>query len=102
MRPPGFVRDPAEISTGDRASGSWNRRNAPAELSRRSDASRDEDFATEDRVNVETRRNETDGAEVVNTTRARQGVTGHNVRYVLTFGIAGVVILFALAYLVMR
>jgi hypothetical protein len=58
--------------------------------------------ATEDRVNVETRRHETDGAEVVNTTRARQGVTGHNVRYVLTFGIASVVILFALAYLVMR
>lgn len=50
-------------------------------------------------MNVETRRNETDGVEVVNTTRARQGVTGHNVRYVLTFGIVGVVILFALAYL---
>jgi hypothetical protein len=58
--------------------------------------------ATEDRVNVETRRNETDGPEVVNTTRARQGVTGHNVRYVLTFGIVGVVIVFALAYMVMR
>jgi hypothetical protein len=58
--------------------------------------------ATEDRVNVETRRHETDGAEVVNTTRARQGVTGHNVRYVLTFGLVGVVVLFALAYLVMR
>jgi hypothetical protein len=58
--------------------------------------------ATEDHVNVETRRSETDDAEVVNTTRARQGVTGHNVRYVLTFGIAGVIILFALAYLVMR
>jgi hypothetical protein len=38
----------------------------------------------------------------VNTTRARQGVTGHNVRYVLTFGLVGVVVLFALAYLVMR
>jgi len=37
-------------------------------------------------------------AEVVNTTRARQGVTGHNVRYVLAFGIIGVVIVFALAY----
>ena len=35
----------------------------------------------------------------LNTTRARQGVTGHNVRYVLGFGIAGVVILFAIAYL---
>jgi hypothetical protein len=58
--------------------------------------------ATEDRVNVETRRNETDGAEVVDTTRARQGVTGHNVRYVLIFGIVGVVILFALAYVAMH
>ena len=53
-------------------------------------------------MNVETRRNQTDGAEVVNTTRARQGVTGHNVRYVLIFGIAGVVIAFALAYMIMR
>jgi len=53
----------------------------------------------EDRVNVETRRSETESAEVVNTTRARQGVTGHNVRYVLAFGIVGVVIVFALAYL---
>ncbi len=50
-------------------------------------------------MNVETRRSETEGAEVVNTTRARQGVTGHTVRYVLVFGIVGVVILFALAYL---
>jgi len=37
--------------------------------------------------------------EVLNTTRARQGVTGHNVRYVLGFGIAGVIIVFVLAYL---
>ena len=53
-------------------------------------------------MNVETRRHERDGAEVVNTTRARQGVTGHNVRYVLTFGLIAVVVLFALAYLAMR
>jgi len=53
-------------------------------------------------VNIETRGNETEGAEVLNTTRARQGVTGHNVRYVLTFGIVAVVILFALAYLALR
>ena len=58
--------------------------------------------AMEDRVNIETRGNETEGAEVLNTTRARQGVTGHNVRYVLTFGIVAVVILFALAYLALR
>ena len=53
-------------------------------------------------MNIEARRNETEGATVVNTTRARQGVTGHNVRYVLVFGIVGVVVLFALANLVMR
>ncbi len=34
----------------------------------------------------------------VDTTRARQAVTGHNVRYVLVMGIAGVVIGFAIAY----
>jgi hypothetical protein len=31
--------------------------------------------------------------------RARQGVTGHNVRYVLAFGIVGVIIAFAVVYL---
>jgi hypothetical protein len=31
---------------------------------------------------------------------ARQGVTGHNVRYVLITGLIGVVVLFAVAYLV--
>ena len=33
---------------------------------------------------------------VVSTDEARQGVTGHNVRYVLGFGIAGAVICFVL------
>ena len=37
---------------------------------------------------------------VVNTVRARQGVTGHNVRYVLGFGLVAVVIAFVIAYLV--
>jgi len=37
---------------------------------------------------------------VVPTERARQGVTGHNVRYVLGFGIAAIVILFGIIYLV--
>jgi hypothetical protein len=32
------------------------------------------------------------------TNKARQGVTGHNVRYVLAFGLAGVVIAFALVW----
>jgi hypothetical protein len=37
--------------------------------------------------------------EVVrNTTQARQGVTGHNVRYVLGFGIVAVIIVFVIAY----
>jgi len=36
--------------------------------------------------------------QVVPATRARQGVTGHNVRYVLGFGIAAVVIAFAIVY----
>jgi hypothetical protein len=37
---------------------------------------------------------------VVPTQQARQGATGHNVRYVLGFGLAGIVITFAVIYLV--
>jgi hypothetical protein len=33
--------------------------------------------------------------EVVTTTEARSGVTGHNVRYVLLFGLGGVIVVFA-------
>ena len=33
------------------------------------------------------------------TQQARQGVTGHNVRYVLGFGIAAIVILFVIIWL---
>ena len=33
-----------------------------------------------------------------NETRARQGVTGHNVRYVLSFGLIGVIVAFAIVY----
>lgn len=36
---------------------------------------------------------------MVPTPRARQAVTGHNVRYVLGFGIAGIVIAFTIVYL---
>ncbi len=32
---------------------------------------------------------------VVPTSEARQGVTGHNVRYVLTVGVAAIVVIFA-------
>lgn len=36
---------------------------------------------------------------IISTDDARQGVTGHNVRYVLGFGIVGIIILFGLIYL---
>ncbi len=36
---------------------------------------------------------------VESATEARQGVTGHNVRYVLGFGLAGVIVAFALIYI---
>ncbi len=34
---------------------------------------------------------------VKNTTPARAGVTGHNVRYVLLFGLGGVIVAFIIA-----
>ena len=37
---------------------------------------------------------------VVAKDRARQGVTGHNVPYVLGFGLAAAVIMFGIVYLV--
>jgi hypothetical protein len=37
---------------------------------------------------------------VISTTRARQGVTGHNVRYVLGFGIGAVIVAFVILYVV--
>lgn len=39
------------------------------------------------------------GRVVESATEARAGVTGHNVRYVLTFGILGVAVLFAVVYI---
>jgi len=38
--------------------------------------------------------------KVMSTNRARQGVTGHNVRYVLALGTAGVIVAFAIIFLV--
>ncbi|GIL02776.1 MAG: hypothetical protein BroJett030_26750 [Alphaproteobacteria bacterium] len=35
---------------------------------------------------------------VIPENRARQGVTGHNVRYVLAAGTLGIIVLFALLY----
>jgi len=40
--------------------------------------------------------------QMTDTTRARQAVTGHNVRYVLVLGIVGVVIGFVIAYWAVR
>jgi hypothetical protein len=37
---------------------------------------------------------------VVSKDEARQGVTGHNVRYVLGFGLAAIIIAFAIIYAV--
>jgi hypothetical protein len=37
---------------------------------------------------------------VVPKDRARQGVTGHHVRYVLGFGLAAIVVVFAAIYIV--
>lgn len=49
-----------------------------------------EKFIMNDPVNSET-------APVKTTNEARQGVTGHNVRYVLLWGVGGVVLVFAIA-----
>jgi hypothetical protein len=40
------------------------------------------------------------GPNQENTERARAGVTGHNVRYVLIFGLLAVIIVFAIVYLI--
>jgi hypothetical protein len=42
---------------------------------------------------------EDDKPEVVTTREARAGVTGHNVRYVLGFGLAGALVALALILL---
>ena len=39
------------------------------------------------------------GEQIVETTtEARQGVTGHNVRYVLVWSIVGVIVVFGIVY----
>ena len=40
------------------------------------------------------------GPNEENTERARAGVTGHNVRHVLSFGLLAVIIAFAIVYLI--
>lgn len=44
-------------------------------------------------------RQQIEARKVVSTTEARQGVTGHNVRYVLGFGLVGVIVAFTIIYL---
>jgi hypothetical protein len=44
--------------------------------------------------------NPTDETITEDTTSARQGVTGHNVRYVLLASLGGAIIVLAVAYLV--
>ena len=44
-------------------------------------------------------RDEPSSAPVETPTEARQGVVGHNVRYVLYWSLGGVVLIFALVYL---
>jgi hypothetical protein len=43
---------------------------------------------------------QTENRTVTTGTRARQGVTGHNVRYVLGFGLAGAIAVLAVIYFV--
>jgi hypothetical protein len=47
---------------------------------------------------MDTRRDAPQTQETVKPNEARQGVTGHNVRYVLGFGTGGVIVLFAVIY----
>ncbi len=42
----------------------------------------------------------TERPEIRTTNEARQGVTGHNVRYVLGWGLAGAVLVFAVLLMV--
>ena len=44
-------------------------------------------------------RTETEAPIVRTATQAREGVTGHNVRYVLLFGTAAVIVIFAALWL---
>jgi hypothetical protein len=41
---------------------------------------------------------EGDAPEVLTKTEARQAVTGHNVRYVLTYGLGGAIVVLAIVY----
>lgn len=48
----------------------------------------------------QTAREQTAREPVVATPRARQGVTGHNARYVLAFGTVAIIVAFVIIYLI--
>jgi hypothetical protein len=48
-------------------------------------------------MNIQSTAPTQNGAPVKSATEARQGVTGHGVRYVLLWGLVGVVAVFAIA-----
>jgi hypothetical protein len=52
----------------------------------------------QDRTEFGQRHLQSEQRTVVPTQEARQGVTGHNVRYVLGIGIAAVIVAFAVLY----
>lgn len=64
-------------------------------LARPSTGNRPEPFLKQN-VRLSMSHTDKDKPEIVSTTEARSGVTGHNVRYVLAFGLAGVIIAFVL------
>jgi Flp pilus assembly protein TadB len=67
-------------------------------LARPSPGNRAEPFLKQ-KVRSSMSHTDNDKPEIVSTTEARSGVTGHNVRYVLAFGLAGVIIAFVLLLL---
>jgi hypothetical protein len=56
-------------------------------------------YSQDNRV-IEPRGPQSEQRPVMPATRARQGVTGHNVRYVLGFGLLGVIVAFTLIWLI--
>jgi hypothetical protein len=60
---------------------------------------REEDFMPEQIAPEYKEADRRTGPNQENTERARAGVTGHNVRYVLSFSLMAVIIAFAIVYL---
>jgi hypothetical protein len=68
---------------------------APEDDDRRAPEYKDADRRVEQQTNQDP-----DARTVVPATRTRQAIGGHNVRYVLVFGLAAVIIVFIVIYLV--